>query len=48
VQIYGKARPAPEDPLAEAVPAAFLEERATLLRAALAKAGSAMPVYVYE
>jgi histidinol dehydrogenase len=48
VQIYGKARPAPEDPLAEAVPAALLEERATLLRFALGKAGSAVPVVVYE
>jgi hypothetical protein len=32
VQIYGKARPAPEDPLAEALPQAVLEERAELLR----------------
>jgi histidinol dehydrogenase len=32
VQIYGKARPAPEDPLAEALPQATLEERAELLR----------------
>jgi histidinol dehydrogenase len=48
VQIYGKARPAPEDPLAEAAAAALLEERAKLLRAALGKAGSAVPVYVYE
>jgi histidinol dehydrogenase len=36
VQLYGKARPAPEDPLAEALPPAFLEERAALLRSALA------------
>jgi hypothetical protein len=35
VQIYGKARPAPEDPLAEALPASILEGRAALLRAAL-------------
>ncbi|MDR2052731.1 MAG: hypothetical protein LBP80_04880, partial [Treponema sp.] len=27
-QLYGKARPAPEDPLAEALPAAYLEARA--------------------
>jgi histidinol dehydrogenase len=47
VQIYGKARPAPEDPLAEAVSAAVLEERAALLRAALAEAGRAVPVEVY-
>jgi histidinol dehydrogenase len=48
VQIYGKVRPAPEDPLAEAVPAAVLEGRAALLRAALAEAGRAVPVEVYE
>jgi histidinol dehydrogenase len=47
VQIYGKARPAPEDPLAEAVSAAVLEERAALLRAALGEAGRAVPVEVY-
>jgi hypothetical protein len=35
VQIYGKARPAPEDPLAEALPPAVLERRAAALRAAL-------------
>jgi histidinol dehydrogenase len=32
VQIYGKARPAPEDPLTEALPRAVLEKRAELLR----------------
>jgi histidinol dehydrogenase len=32
VQIYGKARPAPEDPLAEALPWAVLERRAEILR----------------
>jgi histidinol dehydrogenase len=35
VQIYGKARPAPEDPLAESLPASILENRAALLRGAL-------------
>jgi histidinol dehydrogenase len=35
VQIYGKARPAPEDPLAEALPQSFLEARAASLRKAL-------------
>ncbi|MDR3336831.1 MAG: radical SAM protein [Treponema sp.] len=39
-QIYGKARPAPGDPLAEALPLSFLEERATALRKALAAAVS--------
>ncbi|MDR1930924.1 MAG: hypothetical protein LBQ44_09905 [Treponema sp.] len=47
VQIYSKARPAPEDPLAEAAPAAFLEERAELLRRALKKAGNPVPVEVF-
>jgi histidinol dehydrogenase len=48
VQIYGKARPAPEDPLTETVPAALLEERASLLRLALEKAKQTVPVEVYE
>jgi histidinol dehydrogenase len=38
VQIYGKARPAPEDPKALALPVKYLEERAVSLRAALAAA----------
>jgi histidinol dehydrogenase len=32
VQLYGKVRPAPEDPRASALPAAFLEARAASLR----------------
>jgi len=47
VQLYGKARPAPEDPLAEAAPAVVLEDRAALLRGALEKAGIQLPVEVY-
>ena len=47
VQIYGKARPAPEDPLAAALPAAFLEARAASLRIALASIGKDIPVGVY-
>ncbi|QQO10617.1 hypothetical protein [Breznakiella homolactica] len=50
VQIYGKARPAPEDPLAAALPEQFLESRAASLRAALASAGfsgQAVPVEVF-
>ena len=39
IQIYGKARPSPEDPLAAALPTDFLEERARSLRRALALAG---------
>ena len=47
VQIYGKARPAPEDPLAEALPGAFLEARAASLREALVSVGKDVPVGVY-
>jgi histidinol dehydrogenase len=38
VQIYGKARPSPEDPKATALPLEYLEERAASLRLALASA----------
>jgi len=41
VQIYGKARPAPEDPKTSALPVICLEERAASLRAALASAFTA-------
>jgi len=50
VQVYGKARPAPEDPKASALPVICLEERAASLRAALASAFTAAnipPVEVY-
>ncbi|MCL1813081.1 MAG: radical SAM protein [Treponema sp.] len=47
VQIYGKARPASEDPLAEAIPATILEERSLQLRLSLEKAGLIVPVEVY-
>ncbi|MDR2476762.1 MAG: radical SAM protein [Treponema sp.] len=48
VQIYGKARPAPEDPLAVPAPAEVLERRAVLLRAALSKATpGTVPVEVH-
>jgi histidinol dehydrogenase len=52
VQIYGKARPAPEDPLAEALPPAILEDRAASLRQALEAAnirpgGKPLPVEEY-
>jgi histidinol dehydrogenase len=46
-QIYGKARPAPEDPLAQEAPAEVLEHRAALLRTALEDAGISLPVEVY-
>ena len=44
VQIYGKARPAPEDPKAQQLPAACLEARAASLRSVL---NSPTPVEVY-
>ncbi|MCL2070241.1 MAG: hypothetical protein FWH19_04570 [Treponema sp.] len=47
VQIYGKARPAPEDPLAAALPNAYLDARAASLKSALAAAGRDVPVGVY-
>ena len=47
VQIYGKARPAPEDPLAASLPTDFLEARAASLGAVLAAAGKGVPVRVY-
>ncbi|MDR1566617.1 MAG: hypothetical protein LBS48_04950 [Treponema sp.] len=46
-QIYGKARSAPLDPLASALPVAFLEERAAVLREALKTAGLTVAVEVY-
>ena len=48
VQLYGKVRLAPEDPLAEAAPLCVLEERAVQLRAALQEAGIELAVEVYE
>ena len=48
VQIYGKARPAPEDPLASPLPAGYLEERAALLRRAFAEKGITTPAEVYQ
>lgn len=47
VQLYGKARPAPEDPYAEALPEQFLQARAASLGSALADAGFFVPVEVY-
>jgi len=47
VQLYGKARPAPEDPLASALPASYLEERAASLRRALAERNMIASVEVY-
>ena len=47
VQLYGKARPAPEDPKAEALPDAYLAERAASLRRAFTAQGITTPVEVY-
>jgi histidinol dehydrogenase len=42
-QIYGKARPSPQDPLASRLPVSLLEERAGSLRIALEAAGLGGP-----
>ena len=50
VQLYGKARPAQEDPLAEQLPDAYLTERAKALQTALAGKGlsrKAVPIEVF-
>ena len=47
VQIYGKARPAHEDPKASLLPAAYLEKRAASLRRTFAEKGIATPVEIY-
>jgi histidinol dehydrogenase len=47
VQIYGKARSAPEDPLASALPESYLEERAASLRRAFAERNITTQVEVY-
>ena len=46
VQIYGKARPAPEDPLASQLPDSYLETRADSLRRLFAERGITTPVEV--
>jgi histidinol dehydrogenase len=47
VQIYGKARSAPEDPLASALPETYLENRASSLRRAFETRGIITLVEVY-
>ena len=47
VQIYGKARPAPEDPKSEALPVSILEERSESLKRALAGSGLETEIEVY-
>ncbi|MDR2193527.1 MAG: hypothetical protein LBP19_03535 [Treponema sp.] len=46
-QLYGKIRPAAEDPLAEEAPVAYLEKRAESLKQKLAAARLEVPVSVY-
>jgi histidinol dehydrogenase len=49
VQIYGKARPSPHDPVCTPLPLDSLEERSLVLRAAFEAAGVAgTPIAVYE
>jgi histidinol dehydrogenase len=48
VQIYGKARPAPEDPKTTPLPVDYLEERAASLRRAFAEKGIITPVEIYQ
>jgi len=47
VQLYGKARAAPEDPLASRLPDEYLEKRAESLRNVFAKNGLSIPAEVY-
>jgi len=47
VQLYGKARSAPEDPLASELPAEYLEERAVSLHSAFARESISTPVEIY-
>jgi histidinol dehydrogenase len=46
VQIYGKARPSPEDPKAQALPVEYLEERAAAIRQAPG-GSSQIPIEVF-
>ena len=48
VQIYGKARPAPEDPKAQALPVDYLEARAMSLRRIFTEKNISIPVEVYQ
>ena len=47
IQIYGKARPAPEDPLTEALPRSCLETRPSALQKAIAEAGLDLLIQVF-
>ena len=47
VQLYGKARPAPEDPLASRLPDEYLEKRAASLRRRFAEKNITTPVEIF-
>ena len=47
VQLYGKARCAPEDPLASQLPAEYLEKRSASLLRAFAEKNISVPVEIY-
>ncbi|MDR1858927.1 MAG: radical SAM protein [Treponema sp.] len=47
VQLYGKARPAPEDPKSQPLPVSYLEERAASLRQALNAVAPIPPVEIF-
>jgi len=47
VQLYGKARPAPEDPLASQLPDNYIDERTASIRRKFADKGITTPVEIY-
>ena len=47
VQMYGKARPAPEDPLASALPEEYIKKRADSLRKVFAEKCITTPIEIY-
>jgi histidinol dehydrogenase len=48
IHLYGKARPSPEDPLTQALPLSFLEERKASLRAAFKHAKLNTPIETFS
>ena len=48
VQVYGKARPSPHDPVCAALPTSSLEERAGALQMAFETEGITTPIAIYE
>jgi hypothetical protein len=48
IQLYGKARAAPEDPLASELPESYLNERAESIRNKFDKNGIVIPIEVYK